>query len=78
MRKQSNLGTLDLVLGARHSGRKKEKIMGGVGLSPQGTATVKGRERGLIKCEVMRLDLGFRKVRREKGYMLTQDQYIEI
>ena len=35
---------------------------------------VKGREKGVIVCAVMRLDLGFRKVRREKGGMLTQDQ----
>ena len=58
------------MLGARHSGRKKEDIEGEGGCAPQGRATVKGRERNVIGCEVIWLDLGFLKVRREKGGML--------
>ena len=68
-----------LVLGTRHSSRKKEKIEREGEGAPQGRATVKGREgKEVIGCEVIRLDLGFRKVWREKGDMLTQDQYILV
>ena len=77
-RKQSHLGTPDLVLllGARHRDRKKRRdIVRGVGgCAQQGRAIVKGRKRGVIVGAVMRLDLGFVKVQREKGGMLTQDQ----
>ena len=66
-RKQSHLGTSDLELGAMHSGRKKEEIdRGRMGCAPQGRAAVRGREKGVIVCAVMRLDLGFGKVRRER------------
>ena len=83
-RKQSHLGTPDLVLGARHRGKKKKEEIerGGKGVrtqpsgissqpwcAPQGRAAVKGREKGgggVIACAAMRLDLGFRKVRRER------------
>ena len=46
-RKQSHLGTPDLVLGARHRGRKKNKTWR-EWCTPQGRAVVKGRERGVI------------------------------
>ena len=61
-RKQSHLGTPDLVLGAMHSGRKKEEREGGWGCAPQGRAAVRGREKGVVVCAVMGLDLGFEKV----------------
>ena len=35
---------------------------------------MRGREKGIIVCGAMRLDLGFGKVQRQKGGMLTQDQ----
>ena len=57
---------------------KKEEIERGVRVvhTPQGRAVVKGRERRvIIVCAVnARLDLGFRRVRRQKGGMLTLDQ----
>ena len=67
------------------AGKKEEIERGGRGVrtqpsgiwpwyAPQGRAAVKGRERGVRVCAVMRLDLEFRKVRREKRGMLTQDQ----
>ena len=46
--------------------------------TPQGRAAVKRKEREVIVCAVMRLDLGFRKVWREKGGMLTRDQNSHI
>ena len=65
-RKQSHLGSPDLVLGARHHGRKKRRdrerravvvvvvvcvcVCVGGGCAPQGRAIVKGKERGVIGC----------------------------
>ena len=66
-----------VMVGARHRSRKKRRDRErgwGEGCIQQVRATVKGRERAVIVGAVMRLDLGFRKVRREKGGMLTQDQ----
>ena len=60
---------------------KKEEIRREGRCAPQGRAAVKGREKGgwererggggVIGCEVMRLDLGFRKVwsERERGHI---------
>ena len=45
-RKESQLGTLDLALGARHSGWKKRRDTERGDGALQGRATVKGRERG--------------------------------
>ena len=56
------------------AGKKKRLREGGWGCPQQGRAAVSGREKGVIVCAVMRLDLGFGKVRREKGGMLTQEQ----
>ena len=49
----------------------KEREREGEGARVQGRAAIKGGERGIIRCEVMRLDLGLRKVQREsKGACL--------
>ena len=46
---------------------KKEKTESGGGVcAQQGRAAVKGRESRVIGCEVLGLDLGFRKVQRER------------
>ena len=47
---------------------KKEEIEEVGRCTPLGKATVKGRERGVMR------HLGFRNVQREKGDMFTQDQ----
>ena len=60
-------------------GREIEKKMEGKGgWAMQGRAAVKGEERGIIGCEIMRLGLGFKRVQREKGGMLLLDQYKHV
>ena len=49
----------------RQEKRRDRAREGGGGYALHGRATVKGTEKGVILgCEVMRLDLGFRKVRK--------------
>ena len=61
--KTNHLGTLNLELvlsSSRSVGKKRDR---GRGWAVQSRAAVKGRERGIVGHEVMRLGQGFRKVR---------------
>ena len=56
------------------AGERRGKGRGGTAV--QGSDAVNGEEKGIIRCEVMRLGRGFKKVKTEKGGMLLQDQYM--